>query len=245
MTRRNTTKQNRAKTNNKRSYIKWLGGVAAIALLIVVAALIVIIRDSMPNNAKAQQVTTLQVKSVGSENARMTMVEYADFQCPFCGMFAKQTEAQFMNKYVKTGVVRFEYKHFPIIGQESLWAAHAGECAAEQDRFWDYHNKLFQSQAGENKGAFSKDKLKSFAKELGLQEKSFNACMDSGKYLEAIRTEYNEGMGLGVRSTPTFFLNGTKIEGAQPLQVFQDAVQNELFKTIPENIIPNTSTNQP
>lgn len=219
---------------------KLAGGVAAaITLVIAAVALISIIKDSIPGNVKAQQTSGLPAKSMETDHARITMVEYADFQCPFCGAFAKQTEAQFIEKYVKTGLVRFEYRHFPFLGAESLWAAHAAECAAEQDRFWDYHDKLFRSQAGENKGAFSRDKLKGFAVDLGLQEKAFNSCMDSGTYLQAIKAEHDEGRRLGVRSTPTFFLNGTKLEGAQPLQVFENAVQNELLKTLTDTNTTN------
>ncbi len=235
MARRKSMKENRGKAEaqSKRPYLKWMAGIVAIALLVAVVGYVAIIRGMVPGAAKAQQVSAPQVKSLGSQEARLSLVEYADFQCPFCGLFARNTKDDLIDKYVKTGLVRLEYKHFPIVGEESLWAAHASECAAEQGRFWDYHDKLFKSQAGENKGAFSKSNLKAFAAEIGLQEDSFNTCMDSGKYLEAIKSDFDEGSRLGARATPTFFLNGNKIiEGAQPFQVFETAINNELIKGI-------------
>lgn len=235
MPKSRTAKQSKATARSNRPYLKWIAGMVTLALLVAVAAYVSIIRGMTAGKAvTAQQMSPLQAKNLGSQEARLTLVEYADFQCPFCGLFARKTKDELIGKYVKTGLVRMEYKHFPIVGEESLWAAHAGECAAEQGRFWDYHDKLFTSQAGENRGAFSKSNLKRFAKELGLQEEAFNACMESGRYLEAIKSEFDEGNRLGVRATPTFFLNGNKIvEGARPFQAFENAINNELIKGVP------------
>ena len=236
MTSKKSTKENRGKAEaqNKRPYLKWIAGMVAIALLGAIVGYLVMIRGMIPDPIKAQQMSVPQAKSLGSQEARLTLVEYADFQCPFCGLFARNTKDELIDKYIKTGLVRLEYKHFPIVGEESLWAAHASECAAEQGRFWEYHDKLFKSQAGENQGAFSKSNLKGFAAEIGLQEESFNTCMDSGKYLEAIKSDFDAGSRLGARATPTFFLNGNKIiEGAQPFQAFETAINNELIKGVP------------
>lgn len=101
-----------------------------------------------------------------------------------------------------------------FIGSESEWAAEAAECANDQGKFWDYHDKLFASQGGENVGAFSKANLKRFAAEMKLDTAAFNACLDSDKYLAKVRADTAQSSSMGVRSTPTFFINGRMLEGA-------------------------------
>ena len=119
------------------------------------------------------------------------------------------------------GLVRFGYQHFAFLGQESNWAAQASECAADQDAFWPYHDYLYAHQGGENAGAFSQDNLKRFAAELKLDTEAFNTCLDSGKYAAIVSQESAYGQSLGVRGTPTFFVNGQLLVGAQPFEAFQ------------------------
>jgi protein-disulfide isomerase len=126
--------------------------------------------------------------------------------------------------------VRFGYLHFAFLGQESQWAGEASECAAEQDAFWEYHDKLFDSQSGENRGAFNKENLKTFAEELGLDANVFNDCLESGKYTTVVQNERQLAQSLGVRSTPTFLVNGKPLIGAQPFEVFKQAIETELTK---------------
>jgi len=120
--------------------------------------------------------------------------------------------------------VRFGYVHFAFLGLESQWAGEASECAADQNGFWEYHDFLFDSQNGENRGAFNKDNLKAFAVQLELDAQAFNECLDSGKYTEIVQQETAWARSLGVQSTPTFVLNGQGIVGAQPFEVFQQAI---------------------
>jgi protein-disulfide isomerase len=124
-------------------------------------------------------------------------------------------------------VVRFGYVHFAFLGDESQWAAEASECAGAQseEAFWTYHDKLFNSQNGENQGAFSKDNLKQFAAELGLDTQAFNECLDSGKYTDAVKAETSFGQALGVRSTPSFVVNGQPVIGAQSFETFQQLIE--------------------
>ncbi len=129
---------------------------------------------------------------------------------------------------MQTGVVRLGYQHFAFLGPESQWAAEASECAADQGAFWPYHDRLFDRQAGENRGAFSKDKLKQFAADLGLDTAAFNACLDSGKYTSLVRTETATIQSLGVRGTPAFLINGRPLVGAQPFEVFQQIIEAEI-----------------
>ena len=100
-----------------------------------------------------------------------------------------------------------------FLGQESVWAAEAADCAAEQGQFWPYHDKLFAEQTGENRGAFSKNNLKVFAANLGLDQEAFNACVDSDRYAGQVRAETEAGRRQGVRSTPTLYVSGEKVEG--------------------------------
>ena len=114
------------------------------------------------------------------------------------------------------------------MGPESLWAAEASECAAEQDAFWEYHDFLYENQNGENRGAFSKDNLKQFAEQLGLDTDQFNQCLDTGKYTEVVEQENEVARQLGVQSTPTFVVNGTPVIGAQPFENFQQVIETFL-----------------
>jgi protein-disulfide isomerase len=119
------------------------------------------------------------------------------------------------------------------LGEESLWAAEASECAAEQGAFWQYHNKLFTSQNGENQNAFSKDNLKAFAADLELDTEKFNECLDSGRYTQLVQDQSNAARQLGVRSTPTFAVNGQALVGAQPFEAFQQTIEQFLQDATP------------
>lgn len=169
----------------------------------------------------------------GDPNAPVTFIEFSDFQCPFCGKFATGTGRQIEQTYVDQGKVRFGYWHMAFLGNESQWAAEASECAADQDKFWEYHDLLFESQNGENQGAFSKENLKGFAANLGLDTKAFNECLDSGKYTQAVQESTQIAQSIGVRSTPAFLINGTPMIGAQPFESFQKVIDDSLTAQTP------------
>lgn len=152
-------------------------------------------------------------RSVGSATAPVTIEEWADYQCPACGMFARTTQEELFDTYVAAGRVRFTYRNFAFLGSESRWAAEAAQCAADEGRFWEFHDLLYASQAGENRGAFAKAKLKALGGTLGLGA-SFAACVDSGRHERAVRDEAVEGQTLGVRATPTLVVNGRLVRGA-------------------------------
>ena len=160
----------------------------------------------------------------GDPNAPVTMIEFGDFQCPFCGRYASDTNPQVEEQYVKTSKVRFGFVNFAFLGSESTWAAEAAECASDQNKYWEYHDKLYSSQGGENQGAFSKDNLKKFAQDLGLDTQTFNNCLDTGKYTSLIQGDTQLSSSLGVQSTPTFVINGQTVVGAQPFSVFQQTI---------------------
>lgn len=122
-------------------------------------------------------------------------------------------------------MVRLGYWNFVVLGQVSQWAAEASECAAEQDAFWEYHDYFFENRAGGNQGSYDKENLKQFAVDLGLNTTSFNECLDSGKYTQLVQSDTNTGQQFGVRSTPSFLVNGQPIIGAQPFEVFEQAIE--------------------
>ncbi len=166
----------------------------------------------------------------GNPDAPVTILEFSDFQCPYCGRFYQDVEPQINEQYIAEGKVRMGYIHFAFLGQESFWAAEASECAADQNAFWEYHDKLFTSQNGENRGAFNKDNLKQFAADLGLDTAIFNQCLDGGKYTEYVKSQVDMGRQIGVQSTPTFLVNGQAVVGAQPFDAFQQVIESILAK---------------
>ncbi len=164
----------------------------------------------------------------GDPNAPVTVIEFSDFQCPFCGRFASTTQLQLDEAYINPGKVRFGYVHLAFLGEESQWAAEASECASDQEKFWEYHDLLFKSQSGENQGAFSKDNLKKFAVDLGLDATAFNDCLDSGKHADLVQKDTTLGQSLGINSTPTFAVAGQPLVGAQPFEAFQKIIDQVL-----------------
>jgi protein-disulfide isomerase len=156
------------------------------------------------------------------------LIEFSDFQCSFCRKFWQTTLPLIDKNLIQTGKVRFVYRHFAILGKHSVAAAQATECAREQEKFWPYHDKLFAGAASPL--AFTDLKLKRYAAELGLRSEDFNQCLDSGKYLKKVEGETAIAAFVRSRGTPTFFLNGQRIVGAQPFEVFEAAAEKELKK---------------
>lgn len=165
---------------------------------------------------------------LGDTNAPVTIEEWADFQCPACRIFATTTEPQLRSEYVATGKVRFVFRHMAFLGRESLWAAEGAECAGEGNRFWDFHDRLYAAQGGENSGTFSKANLQQIADALSLGS-GFNACLTSDRYSQRVRDEIAIGPTKGVTATPTLFINGRKLEGVQSIEQLR-AIIDPLLK---------------
>ncbi len=161
--------------------------------------------------------------SIGPSNASITIIEFSDYQCPFCAR-AEPTIKQVLEKYKDK--VLFVYRDFPLsFHQYAQKAAEASECADEQGKFWQYHDKLF-----ENQGALDADSLKKYAKDLGLDTTKFNACLDSGKMAAEVNADFADGQNAGVSGTPAFYINGIELSGAQPFSEFQKIIDKELSK---------------
>ena len=135
-----------------------------------------------------------------------------------------------LQSYIDSGKVNLVYKHSAFLGQESVWAAQAAECAADQGKFWEYHDLLFDKQNGENVGTFTKEKLLGYAKDLGLDMAKFEPCLKNDETLQRVAADTDEGRKVGVTGTPTFFINGKPLVGAQPVQAFQDQINAALGK---------------
>ena len=204
-------------------------GVVVLLLLAGVGAAFVLQQD------RGSHLTTPEAsgKSKGDPNAPVVVEVYADFQCPWCRRFTLGPERLLEEEYVRRGKVLLVFRHFAFLGEESRWAAEAAECANEQGRFWDYHDKLFEEQSGENVGTFRKENLKRFAAELGLDTQQFNQCLDSGKYAAKVQEEILEGRRRGVRGTPTVFINGQLLERGLDYSSLREAVEAELKRAEP------------
>jgi protein-disulfide isomerase len=166
----------------------------------------------------------------GDPAAPVRLIEFADFQCPFCKDFETNIAPTILEEYVETGKVSLEFRHFAFIGPESVAAAAAAECANEQGYFWDYHDILFLRQGElENRGAFSSGNLKDFARELQDERSDFDLdefdqCVDSDRHESAVEAMRTEGTQLGVSSTPSFLLNGSPFSNTTDLDTFRAAL---------------------
>jgi len=157
---------------------------------------------------------------LGEPDAPVTMVIYADFQCPFCGQFFAEVHPRIVEDFVRPGKVKLEYREFPVLGgtdltgdeNESVQAAEAAMCAGEQDAYLAYHDTLFAHQSGENQGAFSNERLKEYAGDLGLDTVRFSTCLDEGRYEKAVIEARMGGDALGITGTPMFVINGRVTE---------------------------------
>lgn len=164
---------------------------------------------------------------LGRDDAPVKLTMFEDFQCPFCLAFTAEQEGPIVEELVKTGEMQIEYRHLPILGPESVRAATASQCAADQNKFWQYHQKLFlvQAEAGQiedeetNVGRFSDDKLKQYAGELGLDQATFDQCFDTNKHLEKVTNDQREANQFGITGTPGFLVNGQPLGQGTPVGI--------------------------
>lgn len=162
--------------------------------------------------------------AVGKKNAPVVLVEYADYQCSFCGRFTRETQPELIKKYVDGGILRIEFRNFTVFGADSERAARASWAAGQQGKFWQLHDALY---AKTRKGAaLAEDKLVGLARSSGVDDiDTFRADMKSADADKALKKDQDEGYQLGVQSTPSFLINGRPVAGAQPLAVFSQAVE--------------------
>jgi len=216
-------------TTKKKWYKKWWGIILIVVglyFLVSLSFLAVIGKRVSQNNLSSSLFNSEQVleetlflhtaddPTWGEPGAKLTIMEFSDFQCPFCQeSFPVIRELLFRYQ----DQIHYIYRDFPdaINHPDAINAALAANCAIEQEKFWPMHDKLFL-----NRDKLSVTDLKRYAKELGLEESEFNGCFDSGKYHKEIQEDYQDGVNLGVIGTPTFFINGYKVSGSLPMDVF-------------------------
>jgi len=161
---------------------------------------------------------------LGNPNAAVEIVEYGDYQCPFCARFFLQTEGKIRENYIGSGKVKMIYKDLAFLGPESLEAALAANCAADEGKFWEYHDALFTVEAEDGKehnGNLNKDLFLVIADKLGLNEATFEACYESRKYDGEVQSDIEEAQqDLERVSTPSVLINGELIQGALPYSDF-------------------------
>ncbi len=154
---------------------------------------------------------------LGSESAPVTIVEFSDFQCPFCARFRAQTFDRIKENFTDKGLVKFVYRDLPLsFHQYAQKAAEAAQCAHEQGKFWEYHDLLFKNQR-----SLDVNSLKKYAADLGLDVDKFSECLDSGKYADEIAKDAQDAASLGISGTPGFVINGQVLVGAQPYREFE------------------------
>jgi len=171
------------------------------------------------------EVSTNDAPSKGAGNAPVKIVKFEDFECPFCKT-VQPTLADLLKKY--DGKVRLVHKDLPLeaIHPQATLAAEAARCAADQGKFWQYHDTLYAKAP-----KLGPADLKVYAKEIGLDTASFDQCLESGKHKNAVQKDLAEGAKLGLTGTPSFFINGREISGAQPLEAFAAIIEEELART--------------
>ncbi|AFU58910.1 putative DSBA oxidoreductase [Candidatus Nitrososphaera gargensis Ga9.2] len=238
-------------TATKKVIIAAAGGVAALAMLTVVFM--------YSNSSESKQTTgysevqglsiatstdksalsTSNIKGEGSPllgnpSAPITLVEFGDFQCPNCGRFARVTEPQIKEAYIDTGKINMVFRHFPVIGPDSVTAAMASQCANEQGKFWEFHDALYNNQGAENSGWANANNMKAFASKIGLDREKFDSCLDGGKYKGFVESDFNFARDYGLRGTPSFLIingdgsNPEVLTGAYPFATFKATIDKRV-----------------
>jgi len=162
----------------------------------------------------------------GDLDAPVTIIEFSDYECPFCGRHYRDTLPQIISEYVDTGKVKLIFRDFPLgFHSKAQKAGEAAECAGEQGKYWEMHDKLF-----DNQDALSVDDLKAYAKELKLNTAKFDACLDNGDMEDEVKQDLADGQAAGVSGTPASFINGRFVSGAQPFSAFKKIIDEELAK---------------
>lgn len=172
----------------------------------------------------------------GNPDAEIVMIEFSDFQCPFCLRFYQQTLPLIEENYIDTGKIKLVYRDFPLQSHENVVPMHiASECADDQGMFWQYHDVLFEQQ-GQLRPLAGEElitTLVSYADELGLDLTSFERCLTAAVHLEEVQMDYQDGVNYGVRGTPAFFIGNDQdgyvlLSGAQPYSTFENVIESQL-----------------
>jgi protein-disulfide isomerase len=204
-------RKKRARTNRVLTILGILAVVGLFALFFILNA-----KGKFPEREIVDGLTA------GDPAAPIIVVEYADFQCPGCQNVFTYLEPEIIRDYINTGKVYYIYEPFSFVGPESYRATEAAYCAADQGKFWDFHDLLFTNWAGENNGAFSDENLFKFASQIDFDQEAFAECFNSGKYTQRVLDKNAEISAVGIQSTPSFTVNGQSVLSSQLLDVLAE-----------------------
>jgi len=160
---------------------------------------------------------------IGAKDAKVVIVEFSDYACPYCAKFALEVEKKIVENYKNT--VKLVFRDFPVHGESSYKAAEAANCAREQGKFWEYHYLLFERQ---KEWYNNVSKFLDYAEELGLNSEKFRECLDSGKYRQEVEKDFMDGVSYGVQGTPTFFINDDMVIGYRSYEEFTRLIEERL-----------------
>lgn len=170
---------------------------------------------------------------LGNKDAKVTIIEFSDYQCPFCRAFWRDSYAQIKRDYIDTGKARLVFRDYPLsFHPMAMPSAQAAECADEQGKYWEMHDKIFgeQEKLGQGTVTYAVADLKKWATSIGLDAGKFGQCLDSNKYKTEVEKDMADGSAAGVSGTPTLFINGRMVVGAQPYATFKALIEEELKK---------------
>jgi protein-disulfide isomerase len=193
---------------------------------------IVVAPTVRPNTSPTVKPGSRVERIKGNPDAKVTVLEYSDFQCPFCVMYFNQTYRQVDERYVKTGKVRYIFRSLPIasLHPQAQKASEAAECAGDQGKFWEMHDLLFGKQSEWAGKPTAMDVFKGYAKSLGLDEGRFQACLDSGLYAGLMIENARAAQAVGITGTPAFVIGNRLLPGAYPIEAFVQVIEEELAK---------------
>jgi|TARA_B110000014_G_scaffold252803_1_gene231515 protein-disulfide isomerase len=222
--------------SNTKKYV-----VAGVGVMIVVALAISFTsylgqfeQTTTLSSPSSDEMVTVQSPVLGSESASVTIVEVGDYQCEMCKHWFDNTRQQVIDNYIDSGKVNMIFIDMPFLGTDSHVASMASYCAADQEKYWEYHVMLYEHQEGIDSGWASNERLKSFAFTLDLDMNEFSQCLDSKKYYYQVKLNLDKSMNsFGIQSTPTFLLINTsgeqqQIRGAQSYSVFERVIESLL-----------------
>jgi protein-disulfide isomerase len=227
--------QRREEAQRKARRTRILSIIAGVSLVAIIAV-VILINANRPS-APVGEITTVEPgnwpeangKSLGPADASVVVTEFADFQCPYCRLYSDDIQPRIIEDYVRTGQVRYEYKHFIVIdgntgGNESRRSAEASECAADQGRFWDYQTIVYTNQSGEGAGTFADNRLVAFAESIGLDMDAFNSCFTSRRLSRSVTADEAEARALGLSGTPSLLVNGVRVENPVNYDIVKAAI---------------------
>ncbi len=180
-------------------------------------------------NNQVFQITEDDDPTIGSPTAPVVLINFGDFRCKFCAKFQKDIKPKIMEKYVKTGKVRYVYRDLITMGENSMLAAGGANCAGQQGKYWEFADYLHSGKAGHGT-IYTIDSLSEIASFLNLDTSLFKQCLESKEYIKEVQKDISDAKAAGATGTPTVFINGIRIIGVNPLNVYESIIEEELLK---------------